>query len=97
MSRVRDRAQPLLAPADRGPQGDPVVADLALGAELLEGLEAVVGVDRLHARVVELVEVDVVGAQAAEARLEGGADERAVPVLRAARPGSAPGGRSSRT
>ena len=65
MSRVRIAREPLLAPADRGPERDPVVADLALGAELLEGREALVGVDRVHARVVELVEVDVVGAAAA--------------------------------
>ena len=36
----RDRPQPLLAPADRGPERDAVVADLALVAQPLELLEA---------------------------------------------------------
>ncbi len=76
-----DRPQSLLAPADCGAERDTEVADLPLVAELLEGREAVVGVDRLHPRVVELIEVDAIGAEATQAGLERRANERAVPAL----------------
>jgi hypothetical protein len=59
------------------------VAQLALGLEVLQRLEGVVALDRVHAGVVELVEVDVVGAEAAQAGLEPLAHEGTVPALRA--------------
>ncbi len=79
----RDRAQALLAPPDRGAERDAVVADLSLGLEVLEGRERLVGLDRVHARVVQLVEVDAVGSEPPQARLEGVAHEAGVPALRA--------------
>ena len=72
-----ERAHALVAPADLGAERDPVVAQLALGLQRLELLEQRVGVDPVHARVVELVEVDVVRAQAPQRGLE-----RAPGVLR---------------
>src|SRR5439155_3290286 len=65
-----ERAQPLVAPADRGPERDAVVAELALVPERLELGEQVVALDRVHAWVVELIQVYVVGAEAAQACLE---------------------------
>jgi hypothetical protein len=56
-------AHALVAPADLRAERDAVVADLALVLERLQLGEQGVGVDAVHPRVVELVEVDVVGAQ----------------------------------
>src|SRR5436305_1684441 len=71
---------PALAPADRRAEGDAVVAQLALVAERLELGEEVVALDRVHARVVELVEVHVVGPEPAQAGLERGASVLRRPV-----------------
>ena len=65
-----ERAHALVAPADLRAERDPVVADLALGLQRLQLGVELVGLDAVHARVVELVEVDVVGAQAAQRGLE---------------------------
>jgi hypothetical protein len=71
------------APADVGAQRDAVVADLAFLDQRIQRLEDGVVVDGLDARVVELVEVDVVGAQPLEAVLAGLADELGFPALAA--------------
>ena len=92
-----ERAQSLVAPADRRSEGDAVVAQLALLAQPLELLEEVVSLDRVHARVVELVEVHVVGAEPAKARLERRACVLPVTSPAGARPASAPAGPSSST
>ena len=88
-----DRAQALVAPADRRPQGNPVVPDLSLLAEALELVEEIVALDRIHARVVQLVEVDVVGAEAGQARLERRRAHGRGSSPAAARPANAPAGR----
>src|SRR5918995_3148074 len=74
-------AQPLLAPSDRGPQGDAVVTELSLRLQILQRLERLVRGDRLHTGVVQLVEVDPIRAQAAQARLERLAHKWSVPAL----------------
>ena len=79
---VPDRLQSLLDPADRGSERDAELADLALDAELFQLGPEVVGEDRLDARVVQLVEVDPVGAEAAQRRVELGADRLGPPVVR---------------
>ena len=63
------RGQALVPPADLGAQRHPVAAHLALGNEVLERREQLVRADRVHARVVELVHVDAVGAEALQAAL----------------------------
>ena len=78
----RERLDALVAPADRRSERHAVRPDLARVARLLEHLEDGVRPDRVHARVVELVDVDVVGAEAREALLEGVADEPGRPVVR---------------
>ena len=71
----------LFEPADVGAEGDAEVADLALELELLEGFEQLVALQGTDAGVVDLVEVDVVGVEAAEALLAGELDELAVELL----------------
>ena len=59
------------------------MAELALGLQRLElGVQLVV-LDAVHARVVQLVEVDVVGAQAAQRRFERAPGVGRRPVVRA--------------
>src|SRR5205085_1045346 len=77
---LRERGQPLLAPADRRAECDPVMPDLPLAPQVLQGGEALVGVDRVHPRIVKLVEVDAVGAKPPQARLERAHDEGPVPA-----------------
>ena len=67
---LAQRFEPFVDPADRGAERDAELADLALGPELLELLPERVVADRLDARVVELVEVDVVGAEPPQRRFE---------------------------
>ena len=71
----------LLEPADVGAQGGAVVADFALGLQLFQGLEQVVFFQGVDAGVMDLVEVDVVGVQAAEALFAGKADKVRVELL----------------
>src|SRR5690606_1028913 len=61
----------VLRAADRRPQGGAVGADLPLALEVLERGEEVIPKDGVHAGVVELVEVDPVGPEPAQARLAG--------------------------
>ena len=52
----------LFEPADIGAEGGGVVADLALLDEFFQSLEDIVLLEGVHFRVMELVEVNVVGA-----------------------------------
>ena len=89
---VADRLEAFVGPPDRGAERDAELADLALDAELLELLPQRVVEDRLDARVVQLVQVDVVGAEAAQRRFELRPDRRGLPVVRTLRlPGESPG------
>ena len=76
-------AHALVAPADLRAERDAVVADLALGPQRVELGEQRVGLDAVHARVVELVEVDVVRAQAPQRGLERAPRVLRRPVVRA--------------
>ncbi len=67
---LAQRIEPFVDPTDRRTERDAELADLALGAELLELLPEGVVEDRLDARVVQLVQVDVVGAEPPQRRLE---------------------------
>ena len=69
-------------PADVRSQSRAVVADLALVFQFLEGLEHLVLFDGVNARVVQLVEVDVVRLQSAQRLLAGEADELRLELLR---------------
>ena len=71
----------LLEPADVGPQGHPEITYLAVESELFQGFEQLVPFQRVHPRVVDLVEVDVIGFQPAQALLAGVDDEIAVELL----------------
>ena len=57
----------LFEPADIGADGGGVVADFAFLDEFFEGLEDFVLLESLHCWIVELVEVNVVGAEATQA------------------------------
>ena len=71
----------LLEPADVGPQGHAVVADFALGLQLFQHLEQVVLLQGVDAGVVNLVKVDVVRVEAAQALFAGKADKVLVELL----------------
>jgi hypothetical protein len=81
-SAAPDRPTPSSYPADRRPERAEL--DDLPRREPLEPPRAVVE-DRLDARVVELVEVDVIGAQTAERIVELLADRLGSPVVKAAR------------
>ena len=85
------RSLALLEPADVGAQGYPIVAYLPLFDQVVQRVEDLVVLDGADARVVELVQVDVVGLQPDEALLTSVADEFGRVVLRALRV-SLPGG-----
>ena len=80
-----ERFDPFVDPADRRAERDAELADLALGAQLLELLPQLVVEDRLDARVVELVQVDVIGAEALQRGFELPAHGVARPVVRSFR------------
>src|SRR4029079_9947783 len=80
---VAERLDPFVAPADGRAERDAELTDLALGAELLELVPQRVVADGIDARVVELVEVDALDAEAAQRTLELGAERLGAPVVRA--------------
>ena len=65
-----------------GAQSRAVVADLTLVFQFLEGFENLVLFDGLNARVVQLVEVNVVGLQPSQGLLAGEAYELRLELLR---------------
>ena len=79
---VADRLDAFGDPTDRRPERDAELADLALGAQRHERVPERVVTDRLDARVVQLVQVDVVGAEPAEGRFELAPDRLRAEVLR---------------
>ena len=79
---LRHRVEALFLPADRGAERGAVHADLAFGLQVFERCERVVAHQRVELDVVELVDVDVVGAEARQAALDGLADVCGRPVLR---------------
>ena len=84
--RLADLAFPhgglaFLEPADVRPQGHAVVADFALGPQLLQRLKQLVPFQGVNAGVMHLVEVDVVGVEAAQALFAGKADKVGVELL----------------
>ena len=68
-------------PPDIGAEGHAVVAYLAFFLQVFEGLENIVSFNDVYARVVELVDVYVVGVQASEALFTGFPDELRLEVL----------------
>jgi hypothetical protein len=69
-------------PADGRTERNAELEDLAFGAKLLQLLPQRVAADRLDARVVELVEVDVIGAEPAQRSFELLTHRRGLPVVR---------------
>ena len=78
---LAERIESLFDPSDGRAQRHSELANLALGPELVELFPERVVVDRVEARVVQLVEVDVVGAEPAERGFELRSDRRGLPVL----------------
>ena len=76
------RLDAFVEPADRRSERDAVHANLAFALERFEQLPERVVVDLRHARVVHLIDVDVVGLQTAQRRLERLAHERRREILR---------------
>ena len=72
---------PFLFPADVRPQGRAVVTHLPLPLQLLQRLEQFIALDGRQARVMKLVQVDVVRPQAAQALLTGPPHEGGGEVL----------------
>ena len=64
-----------------GAEGGAVVADFPLGLEFFQGLENLFLLQGVDPGVVELVEVDVVGVEAAEGLLAGEPDEFGLELL----------------
>ena len=85
MCRLRIASSPSSTQPIAGPSATPSSRTLPSVAELLQLLPQRVVEDRLDARVVQLVEVDVVGAEPAQRRLELRADRRGLPVVRSLR------------
>ena len=69
------RIDAFVEPPDRRPERDAVRADLPLAFERLEQVPERIVFDLSHSSVVHLIDVDVIGAQAAKRRLERTAHE----------------------
>ncbi len=82
---VPQRVEPLVDPADRRTERHAELTHLALGADLHELVPQRVVADGLDADVVQLQQVDVVPAQAAQGRLDLGPHRLRPPVLRTLR------------
>ena len=81
MRALAQSVEPFFDPPDGGAERDAELADLAFDAELVELLPERVVVDRIEARVVELVQIDVVGTEPPERRFELRTNRRGLPVL----------------
>src|SRR6266542_2070181 len=77
-----EQRQSFVLPAVGGAERGAVAADLTLRLERLESLEKLVAADCPHARVMNLVDVDVIGAQAPQALLNSENDVLGRKVLR---------------
>ena len=85
IGRSRSASSPSSTQPIAGPSATPSSRILPSARNFSSSSHSVVVEDRLDARVVELVEVDVVGAEPAQRRLELLADRRRLPVVRALR------------
>ena len=71
----------LFVPADVGADGEAVIPYLAFLHQLVQGLEQLLVLDRVHFRVVQLVQVYVISLEPPQALLACIADEVGLPLL----------------